>query len=48
MDASEEFLKRYPEHWAGSHLWRRVGKPAANDGATDYEMIREYFQVHSG
>jgi len=49
MDASEEFLKRYPEHWAGVHIYGDAsGNQRQTTGATDYEMIREYFQVHSG
>ena len=49
MDASEEFLKRYPDHWAGVHIYGDAsGNQRKTTGATDYEMIREYFQVHSG
>ncbi len=49
MDASEEFLKRYPDHWAGVHIYGDAsGNQRQTTGATDYEMIREYFQVHSG
>jgi hypothetical protein len=49
MDASEEFLKRYPEHWAGVHIYGDAsGNQRQTTGATDYEMIREYFQAHSG
>ena len=49
MDASEEFLKRYPDHWAGVHIYGDAsGNQRQTTGATDYEMIREYFQAHSG
>ena len=49
MDASEEFLKRYPEHWAGVQIYGDAsGNQRQTTGATDYEMIREYFQAHSG
>jgi hypothetical protein len=49
MEASEEFLKRYPEHWAGVRVYGDAsGNQRQTTGATDYEMIREYFQVHSG
>jgi len=49
MDASEEFLKRFPDHWAGVHIYGDAsGNQRQTTGATDYEMIREYFQVHSG
>ena len=49
MDASEEFLKRYPDNWAGVHIYGDAsGNQRQTTGATDYEMIREYFQVHSG
>jgi len=49
MEASEEFLKRYPEHWAGVQIYGDAsGNQRQTTGATDYEMIREYFQAHSG
>jgi len=49
MEACEEFLKRYPEHWAGVHIYGDAsGNQRQTTGATDYEMIREYFQAHSG
>jgi len=48
-EASEEFLKRYPEHWAGVQIYGDAsGNQRQTTGATDYEMIREYFQAHSG
>ena len=49
MDASAEFLNRYPEHWAGVHIYGDAsGNQRQTTGASDYEMIREYFQAHSG
>ncbi|MGB9454726.1 MAG: terminase family protein [Bryobacteraceae bacterium] len=49
MEACEEFLRRYPEHWAGVHIYGDVsGNQRQTTGASDYEMIREYFQAHSG
>ncbi len=49
MEACEEFLKRYPEHWAGVHIYGDAsGNQRQTTGASDYEMIREYFQAHSG
>jgi len=49
VEACEEFLKRYPEHWAGVRIFGDAsGNQRQTTGATDYEMIRGYFQVHSG
>jgi hypothetical protein len=49
VEACEEFLKRYPEHWAGVRIYGDAsGNQRQTTGATDYEMIREYFQAHSG
>jgi len=49
MDACQEFLKRYPEHWAGVHVYGDAsGNQRQTTGATDYEMVRDYFQAHSG
>ena len=49
MEACEEFLKRYPEHWAGVQIYGDAsGNQRQTTGATDYEMIREYFQARSG
>jgi hypothetical protein len=49
MDACEEFLKRCPEHWAGLHIYGDAsGNQRQTTGASDYEMIREYFLAHSG
>lgn len=46
--ACEEFLKRYPIHRTGVEIFGDAsGKAAQTTGATDYEMIREYFAVHS-
>jgi hypothetical protein len=49
MDACEEFLKRYPEHWAGVHIYGDAsGNQRQTTGATDYDMVRDYFRAHSG
>jgi hypothetical protein len=49
MDACEEFLKRRPEHWAGLHIYGDAsGNQRQTTGASDYEMIRQYFLAHSG
>lgn len=48
-EACEEFLKRYPEHRAGLQIYGDAsGNQRQTTGASDYEMIREYFQAHSG
>jgi len=49
VEACEEFLRRYPEHWAGVRIYGDAsGNQRQTTGATDYEMIRDYFQAHSG
>ena len=46
--ACEEFLKRYPRHDAGVVVYGDAsGYQQQTTGATDYDMIREYFAVHS-
>jgi len=46
--ACEEFLKRYPGHAAGIYVYGDAsGNQQQTTGATDYEMIREHFMVHS-
>jgi hypothetical protein len=48
-EACEEFLRRYPGHQAGLHIYGDAsGNQRQTTGASDYEMIREYFQAHSG
>ena len=47
-EACEQFLQRYPEHLAGLQIYGDAsGNQRQTTGASDYEMIREYFQVHS-
>jgi hypothetical protein len=47
-EACEEFLKRFPKHPAGIVVYGDAsGYQQHTTGATDYDMIREYFQVHS-
>ena len=46
--ACEEFLKRYPRHNAGVLVYGDAsGYQQQTTGATDYDMIREHFAVHS-
>lgn len=46
--ACEEFLKRYPKHDAGIVVYGDAsGYQHQTTGATDYEMVREYFAIHS-
>jgi hypothetical protein len=48
-EACEEFLKRYPTHAAGVMIYGdAAGNQQQTTGATDYDMIREYFAVQSG
>jgi Terminase large subunit, T4likevirus-type, N-terminal len=48
QEACEEFLKRYPRHDAGIHVYGDAsGNQQQTTGASDYEMVREYFIVHS-
>jgi hypothetical protein len=47
--ACEEFLKRYQGHGAGVEVYGDAsGYQQQTTGTSDYAMIREYFQVHSG
>jgi hypothetical protein len=46
--ACEEFLKRYQGHGAGVEVYGDAsGYQQQTTGTSDYEMIREYFRVHS-
>jgi len=46
--AGEEFLKRYPRHHKGVCIYGDAsGSAQQTTGATDYEMVREYFMVNS-
>ena len=46
--ACEEFLKRYPKHDAGVVVYGDAsGFQQQTSGATDYQMIKDYFQVHT-
>lgn len=46
--ASEEFLKRFPNHRAGIQVYGDAsGNQAQTTGASDYEMVREYFLIHT-
>jgi hypothetical protein len=48
QQACEEFLKRFPRHEGGIAIYGDAsGFQHQTTGATDYEMIREYFSVHS-
>jgi hypothetical protein len=48
MDACAEFLRRYPRHDAGVIVYGDAsGYQQQTTGATDYEIVRECFQVHS-
>ena len=47
-DACAEFLKRYPEHPAGVHIFGDAsGSAMQTTGASDYELVREYFLTHT-
>ena len=47
-EACEEFLKRFPKHPAEIMVYGDAsGNQQQTTGATDYEMIREHFRVHS-
>ena len=47
-DACEEFLKRFPVLPAGLVIYGDAsGNQQQTSGATDYSMIREYFDAHS-
>jgi hypothetical protein len=46
--ACEEFCRRYPNHRAGIEVFGDAsGFQQQTTGATDYQMIREYFQAHT-
>ncbi len=48
MEACAEFLKRYPRHDAGVIVYGDAsGYKQQTTGATDYEIIRDYFDVHA-
>lgn len=45
--ACEEFLKRYPDHRAGVVVYGdAAGNQSQTTGASDYDMIRDYFSIH--
>lgn len=45
----EEFLKRFPQHDAGIGVYGDAsGYKEQTTGTSDYEMIREYFTLHTG
>jgi hypothetical protein len=47
--ACGEFLRRYPRHDAGVVIFGDAsGFHQQTTGLSDYEMVREHFQVHSG
>jgi hypothetical protein len=47
-EACEEFLKRFPKDPAGIVIYGDAsGSQQHTTGASDYDMIHEYFQVHS-
>jgi hypothetical protein len=47
-DACEEFLKRFPEHGPGVLVFGDAsGNAQQTTGASDFEMVREYFMVHT-
>jgi hypothetical protein len=46
--ACAEFLERYPKHERGAVIYGDAsGYQQKTTGGSDYEMIREYFRVHS-
>jgi hypothetical protein len=48
MQACEEFLKRYPQHSAGIVVYGDAsGNQQQTTGSSDYDMIREYFSIHT-
>jgi hypothetical protein len=48
QQACEEFLKRFPKHDPGLIIYGDAsGYQHQTTGTSDYEMIREYFSVHS-
>lgn len=47
-DAAGEFLRRYPRHDAGVIVYGDAsGYQQQTTGATDYEIVKECFQIHS-
>jgi hypothetical protein len=47
-EACERFLERFGKHRAGVNIYGDAsGFHAQTTGRSDYEVIREYFQVHS-
>jgi len=48
QDACKEFLKRFPDHPAEILIYGDAsGNAQQTTGASDFEMVREYFMVHS-
>ena len=48
MEACEEFLRRYPKHEAEVRVYGDAsGFHAQTTGASDYDMVREYFKTRS-
>jgi hypothetical protein len=48
QDACKEFLKRYPDHPAGVLVYGDAsGYAQQTTGASDFELVREYFMVNS-
>jgi len=46
--ACEEFLKRFPTHQAGIAVYGDAsGFHGQTTGASDYEIVREYFSIHT-
>jgi hypothetical protein len=49
FQACEEFLRRYQGHRGGVEVYGDAsGYAQQTTGTSDYEMIRDYFKVHSG
>jgi Terminase RNaseH-like domain len=47
-DACEEFLKQFGQHRSGVCVYGDAsGSAQQTTGASDFELVREYFQVHS-
>ncbi len=48
QEACEEFMKRYPRHDAGVIVYGDAsGYQQQTTGLSDYEVVRDHFQVHS-
>ena len=48
QEACREFLKRFPRHPAGVVVYGDAsGSTQQTTGASDFELVREYFMVHS-